>query len=318
MEIFKKRIYELEQSNLYEEIIDYIETVIQPSLWTMTKEDYFYYQFKKVVHYTNIKQYDLCFDLVKLLVNNGMPCPLEIGWSRFDPLRSLHEYHKLVKDNKKLIDLLNQKSNMIYQVDFPSDFTPDKKYPLFISLHGDGSGSNIQEFSSYWPSQPFIDLGFIHVYIQSSQLLYFNNYGWLNDPIKANDDILSCFNEIRLEYPIDLSQVIIGGFSGGSITAIDIVMRNTIPAKGFLSICPVLIPESVTKENIELAVSRGVKGVMMEGELALPVLNEAIMLNQFKEQLLPYLYLVNENTAHAVPSDFNVKIDKSISFLVTK
>ena len=146
------------------------------------------------------------------------------------------------------------------------------EYPLFIALHGHGV-CNIKEFSNYWKPHVFTQAGFIFVYLQSSQLLCHEGYGWMDDYETANRDIAQCAQFIKTEYPINDSEVLIGGFSGGAIAAINFVMSDIIPVKGFIALCPEVKPSAFTEENVRLAAKRGVRGVVMEGELMLPVVS---------------------------------------------
>jgi len=120
---------------------------------------------------------------------------------------------------------------------------------------------------------------------QSSQLLNYNNYGWLGNPNVAHKDIETCFKEVYELYSIDLDNVYIGGFSGNAITAMDVALNNSISVKGFIFLCPVLIPQSFTKKKM--------KAVLMEGELELPVENDKYMKNIFDISNFKYQYIIN-------------------------
>ena len=56
--------------------------------------------------------------------------------------------------------------------------------------------------------------------------------------------------------------------SGGATTCVDITMVNIIPIRGFIALCPELMPKSFTVDNVTEAREKGVRGVFLEGEIA--------------------------------------------------
>ena len=116
------------------------------------------------------------------------------------------------------------------------------------------------------------------------------------------------------EYSIDEECVIIGGFSGGAITSLDITFANVILIKGFSVIGPDF-PESFTKENIKLATESGVRGIFMEGEILIPLEEQEEMIKVFEEVDLPYEFYVNKGIGHAVTQDLPDKLNKALSFI---
>jgi len=213
------------------------------------------------------------------------------------------------------MEKLKEKSKVKYEVHLPENYDPKKKYPLFIGLHGDGI-CNIEEFSQYWKPDVFLTNDFIFAYLQSSQVICHNGYGWLNDAKLARQDIKECYEVISKKYSVDQDNIIIGGFSGGAQTTLEIVMDNTIPIKGFIGLCAEEKTESFTKENVKLAAERGVKGVLLEGELVLPIESEEEMMKEFDEVGLQYEYYINKGIGHNPPKDFDEKLIKSLDFIM--
>jgi len=134
------------------------------------------------------------------------------------------------------------------------------------------------------------------------------------NPLISRNDIKECYNFILQEYFIDEECVIIGGFSGGAITALDITFANVIPIKGFVAIGPDF-PESFIKDNVKLAAERGVRGIFMEGEVIIPWKEQEEMIKVFKEVDLPYEFYVNKGIGHAIPQDLSDKLNKALSFI---
>jgi len=134
------------------------------------------------------------------------------------------------------------------------------------------------------------------------------------NPLISRNDIKECYNLILEEYPIDEEWVIIGGFSGGAITALDITFANAIPIKGFIAIGPDFT-ESFTKVNVKLAAERGVRGIFMEGEIIMPLEEQEEMIKVFEEVDLPYEFYINKGIGHAIPQDLPDKLNKALSFI---
>jgi predicted esterase len=214
-----------------------------------------------------------------------------------------------------LLAELNKVTKVEYVVHLPKDHDKQKQYPLFLALHGHGM-CNIKEFSQYWKPDIFLDHNFIFAYVQSSQVVCQNGYGWLDSPETSRRDIKECYDRIAQEYLIDEDSILIGGFSGGAITAIDFTMSNVIPIRGFIALCPEIKPEAFTRENVQLASERGVRGVIMEGELALPLKSEEEMLDTFKETGLSYEYYINKGVGHEPPDDFDDKLNMALEFIL--
>lgn len=285
--------------------------------------------------------YDECLKDLRYLVDKGYVCPLY--WSRFsDPFTNNKEYTKLREKNDLLRNQQQENLSLEWEVLLPPNYTEGKKYPLFINLHGDGD--NIAYHKEYWKAEKLLNKSFIVVYIQSSQLDGHNGYSWQKvvfyNPDKKNwpdleqiypisqssyvirqcydiayDEIKRCYDAISNEYSIDETSIIIGGFSGGATTAIDIAMTNTVPVKGFISLCSSK-PNSFTKENIQELLHRGVKGVFMEGGKDVPVQKVDDMMKDFKDIGVPYQYYINEGIGHWYPDDLNDKLVQAIDFIL--
>lgn len=308
-----KAIDVLYDQERYEEALELFRTSV-PELPPEEADEFrFELMWIECMLYTRCGKYDECFKVIKQAVDNGLAFPLH--FDRFDPLRNMDGFKALEEHNAKLVALENSKAKTTYKVLLPENYDPNKKYPLFMALHGDGI-SNIREFSQYWKPDVFLSSGFIFAYLQSSQVICHNGYGWLDDPDKANKDILSCYSAIANAYSVDPDRVLIGGFSGGAIESIHFTLSDVLPVKGFIALCPELIPKAFTYENVNRAAQAGVKGAVMEGELVLPVANEDEMMRTFDELGLPIQYTINKGIGHQAPDDFDVKLGKAISFIL--
>jgi predicted esterase len=297
----------------FNEAMDLYETGIKTLPEEEVRDNFSALIWTKAVLCTVCSKYDECLDVIKQSVDMGFAFPLH--FERFKPLMQKTGYRELHDRNARLLAGLNKAAKVEYVVHLPGDYDKQKQYPLFLALHGHGM-CNIKEFSQYWKPDVFLARGFIFAYVQSSQVICQDGYGWLDSPETSRRDIKECYDRIAEEYPIDEDSVLIGGFSGGAITSIDITMSNAIPIRGFIALCPEIKPEAFTGDNVQRASERGVRGVFMEGELALPVKSEEEMLDTFKETGLPCKYYINKGKGHEAPDDLDEKLDKALEYIL--
>lgn len=264
--------------------------------------------------YCEIGQYEKAYAIMEALIQKGYFCPLD--WRGLDPLRGAEGFALLQKENERLKALAQSQAKMEHAVYLPEGYDADQSYPLFIVLHGDGGGGNLEQFPWYWPPEAVTRLGFVLVYVQSSQVLYSRNFGWLPNPAIARRDVKDCYDVVESQYAIDPGRIIIGGFSGGAITALDVTLAAVLPVKGFICQSAELKPESFTDEAIHWAAQRGVKGVLMEGEKVLPVQNEQEMMQVFQDAGLPYQFYINPGVGHVVPEDIAEKLQQGVDFIL--
>lgn len=307
---FEGEITTLYNQKKYREALNLLEYASE----YLPKQEFDKYLFEimilKAEFYSHEEMYEESINVISYLLNEGLACDKEI----FDEvhLKADIRYVDLKNKNDSLLTKAREKARFKYAVHLPINYIEGKRYPLFIALHGDPG--NIGEFSEYWKPDEFLKKGFIVVYVQSSQLYRHNGFSWTINPLISRNDIKECYDLMLQEYPIDEEWVIIGGFSGGAITALDITFANVIPIKGFIAIGPDFT-ESFTKVNVKLAVERGVRGIFMEGEIIMPLEEQEEMIKVFEEVDLPYEFYVNKGIGHAIPQDLSDKLNKALSFI---
>ncbi len=259
-----------------------------------------------------LDDHDRWLTALETMVDNNLFTGLE--WEMFNPIRDNPRFKVVVAKNAELRAAAQKQARMTVQVHTPANYTPEQVYPLFIALHGDGH-KVIDFIDNYWPTETILAQGFILVYVQSSQIVTSGGYGWTLDYATTRADVNAAYEAVAAEYAIDHENILIGGFSGGSIAAIEITMADTIPVKGFVSLCPSLKPASFTPENVASAAQRGVRGVLFEGELEGDVPAEQEMVTVMREVGFPYQFILNPGIGHAAPADFPQKLVDAIAFI---
>jgi len=208
---------------------------------------------------------------------------------------------KVTAEDNELNARSRANTRAAYEIMIPRDYSPAKKYPLVLVLHG-GQGSILHE-KMFWKADQLKELkNYIFVFLQSSQVFEMNCFNW-NNIETARKDIKHLYKKIIIKYPIDTSRVIIIGMSQGGQTAIDAAINNIIPVKGFLACCPSK-PGGLDKEAVKQAVQRGVRGTILAGERDRALLPDAKEINAFfKEMNLDHRFIVIPGMGHRVPAN---------------
>lgn len=256
-----------------------------------------------------------CIEVVKKAIEAGFSLPL--NWRYFDIIRELPDFKTLNEENNKLLNNDKENTKLKYKVYLPKNYDKAEKYPLFICIHGDGFICNIRENSWYWKADALLEKGYIVVYPQSSQIYFHDSFGWLQDPSLSRKELKYCYDQLVKDYSIDESNVLLGGFSGGATTSIDVALHNLIPLKGVIALCPGDYLDTVeVKDAAELA-ERNTKIVIFEGEYALdPVVQHAI--EMFNAGNVNYKYHVIKGLGHEYPKDLSEKTLKAVDFILSK
>jgi len=302
-----KKVDQLFDEQKYSEAIELLEHARD-----QFPDDLFEILWYEIIIYAYSENHENCLDTMAESMNHGFFFNL---WSIFDPLRENDRFKTIALKNQQLKTDAQTQAKMRYEVYTPAGYSTNQPYPLFIALHGDGQ--SLDYFKSNWQADPILDQGFVLVYIQSSQVICTNGFGWTPDYAITRKDVKACYDEVTQQYRIDTDNILVGGFSGGSIASIEIAMSNTVPVRGFISLCPSLKPESFTPKNIAGAMRRGVKGVMMEGAQSGDVPAEQEMLKVFQETDFPHQSHIIPGVGHAIPQDFSQRLSDGIEFVMS-
>ncbi|HMC00431.1 MAG TPA: hypothetical protein VKN14_05275 [Flavobacteriaceae bacterium] len=204
-----------------------------------------------------------------------------------------------------------------YSVVLPDNYNSNESYPLFIALHG-GHG-NMKDMQTYWKS-PKLNNDFIVAYMEASTLDRApNRYGWRNI-VEERENINQYYSEIKEQYNIVTEQVYVGGFSLGARTSIDLVLNNIIPIKGFILLnVGGGLSDACTDENVKQAKERHVRGVVMTGEDDHKYKTQSLALKTLLEdQDFQFQFIVNKNTGHTTPPNFEPVLDSCLDYIISE
>ena len=105
-------------------------------------EQLFYSTWYKVLIYALTDEHDKCIAALQGLIQRGWGCPLSDDI--FDLLRADPRFQALGEENDRLHARAVASAKMEYAVHLPADYSPGRRYPLFIVLHADGLEGNIE------------------------------------------------------------------------------------------------------------------------------------------------------------------------------
>ena len=298
-------IDELYEAERFEEAIEILE-----KSYKILPEYYFELSTYALYCYSASKKYEKCLDLLKEGTIKGYFYGLK--WSGWDPLRNYFLWKEIEKRNEENRALALATSKMEYKVYTPEGYNKDKKYPLFFILHGDTG--NIDHFRNEWKPDFLIKNGFIVAYIQSSNPTAASFFEWTSDYKRSRNDISDCYDILSHDYSIDKTKVILGGFSGGCMASLNVVMNNTIPVQGIMALCP-NETDDCNDENIRKAAARGTRLVLLEGEKSGEVPFHLELMKSAKKHNLPSIYMINKNASHNVPDNWDEVVREAIEFI---
>ena len=261
------------------------------------------------ISYGQLKQYQKAMNALQYGLDRGVWFSIYAFESEFwAPFKKLERFEKILIRNEEL----RQEAQKLAKPDLlvlpPEGYREEQKYPLFIALHG--GSSNIANFREVWKSEK-MEKEFITAYVQSSLLVGMGRYAWTVDMEITKREIVEAYNMVTEKYPVDEKEIIIGGFSAGGVAALEVTLSHSIPATGFVVLCPAK-PGSFNKENIIEAKERGIRGTILTTEMDPRLPDQKEMVEALKTEGFQYQFVVTPNIGHWFPKDLDKKIDEAI------
>jgi predicted esterase len=112
-------------------------------------------------------------------------------------------------------------------------------YPVIFVLHG--SNSSLADHMDYW--RPAAGYGWLVVVLQSSYISGLDTYDWKNVE-QAAADIQVHLAELKQQYEIDASRIIVGGFSRGGAMAAELALTQPMPVCGCIGVAASITNDS--------------------------------------------------------------------------
>lgn len=109
----------------------------------------------------------------------------------------------------------------------------DSPCPLLLGLHA--HASTAQASLNFWRGAA--SAGWLVAALQSSQPVWKDAYVW-DDFEFAEQEIKKHIGSLIRQYAIDPGQIVLAGYDRGGAIAIELCLKDAIPARGFIAIAP--------------------------------------------------------------------------------
>jgi predicted esterase len=298
----KQQKYE-EAAAVYESVLKQFPEKVSTITWDLA------------VLYSMLGKTEKCMDIFEYGLERKVTYSLWPGAGLFKPLEKLDRFKKIMETNARLQAEATARTEAEVAVVTPEGYSDQKKYPLFIALHG--WGGNAESFKKIWKSTK-TGKEYIQAFVQSSQVVSQDAFGW-SDFQLGRKDITKIYKKLIRQYPVDTKQIIIGGFSQGGQMALDIAIHNIIPTLGFVVLKPGGgIPDDFNLEAVEKAVKQGLRGTIITGEKDHSLADQEKMVKIFEQAKLPHRFIINKDQGHWFTKDLSQQMENAINHINNK
>ena len=266
-------------------------------------------------HYASLKQYDKCFEILKLGQDEGLFYYTRTNGNVFPPylkeLEKLDGYEAFIAKNTALKDTANQHKTFEFMVQLPADYTKNKDYPLMLIMHG-GIGS-IPNLQFNYHSEKLQE-DFIVGYTQGDT--FFGSYSRAYSRENWNAQIKNVYQLIISRYTVDTTQVILAGPSAGAYRSLLLGLNNSIPAKGLLLSFAVYPRESDSTLFIQAA-EKGLKVALLCGENDWAIQQQKKLGYYLDKYEIENRFVVFPEEGHGFPDNWSYYLDTSVDFILS-
>lgn len=229
----------------------------------------------------------------------------------WDPLKEASGWTAFEGRNLKAKESAAREVEPRLEMVLPENYDPGRAYPLFLALHG--GGENVDLFMPNWGS-PVLAREFIVAFPQSTQLIAMDGYNWTEDIPLSLREIGEAYEEVVAQYSVDEGQIFVGGFSSGGVASLEVVLKGTLPVRGFVVLCPAM-PDDFSPEAVRAATERGVRGTLLTTEMDGRVDQQRRMADIMNEVGLPLEFHITPDIGHWYPDDLAARIDEAITHI---
>jgi predicted esterase len=271
--------------------------------------------FNLAVTYGHMEEYEKGIQALKYALDRNVWFSIySVRQEFWEPFKAYESFNELIERNEELRKKAQESAKPDFLVVTPTEYSTEKKYPLFLALHG--GGGNMSTFQNIWKSEK-IRTEFITAYLQSSQVIAMDGYSWTEDIELALREIKDAYEKIQGNYSINTDEVIIGGFSSGGVAALAVSLRKVIPVAGFIVHCPAK-PECFTPMNVRDARENGLRGTIISTEYDPRVDVQKEMAEVMRTEGFQYQFVQMPDFGHWFPPDLDSKIDQAIDHIRNK
>ena len=265
--------------------------------------------------YVTIDQIEKAVDVYEDGQSKGLFFDLRPASGTYLRLLKNERFIKFINEDRKRFIEAQKNAKMEYNVVMPLNYNKNKKYPVFISMHG--LSGNALTLERFWKLDKYRDK-VILVFLQSSQLVGMNSYGW-GYIQRSREDLKKAYESLKENYNIDESMVIVGGMSQGGEIAIDAVLNNVIPIAGFIAMNPAGgMMEGLNLDNVKNAASRNISGSIITGENDYSFARQKLIAELFEKGGIRSQFIVIPKICHQFPANVAERLDSALNFIFEK
>jgi len=304
-----KEVTRMYNGGQFEEAVNLLETVIEKypdNLYTITSDMSVFYSLMTPI------QTEKSMEILKYGYEKGLWYYIDPEAKRWESCRESSEFQELVTKNNERKEKAQSKAEAKFEVYLPENYCEERSYPLHIAIHG--WGEDVEFFRKFWQSN-VLNKDCISLFVQSSRVVSQIGFGW-DDVELARKEIKDAYENVLTQYPIDINNITIGGFSQGGTMAMDFALNGIIPIKGFIALCPDQ-PNNFSKEGIESMIEKNIKGIILTGENDGALPEQKKMVQEFEETGFLYKFTVNTDLGHWFPENLSKQIDEALDYIAS-
>ena len=261
------------------------------------------------------EQYEKCYKVWENGHQKGFFFLIDPRFEQYKPIAENERFKNYAAADKALREKALEKSKTKYELFLPDDYDENRKYPLFFILHG--GGRNIESAKNDWKRTAPLNTDYIMVYLQSYLHYDHSTFGWRSSDERAFNDVKNILDEIKAEYKVDTSKIIIGGVSAGGVAAIDLAIHEIIPVKGVIGFCPGR-PKAFDADKAEILKKNGVKFFFVSGENDFYLERQKQMAAVFDKIKIAYQLKIIPGMGHSFPDEYPAHLKIALHFLLSK
>jgi len=232
---------------------------------------------------------------------------------KFKPYLTLHNFDAIATNDQRLRTKANNRSETLFEVDLPENYSEKKEYPIILIFHG--GGSNLKKAKQHW-NAPILDTGFIKVYLQSYIHYDSRTFGWRSGDSKNDSAVLHIFQEILLNNNVDRNRIMVAGISAGGTYASDMALRQIIPVSGVITFCQG-IPAFVTSDSTTILTNVNTIHYLVGGENDFYLPRQKQLTTIFDSNNILYKYVIENSMGHQYPENENYYILEGVNYIFT-
>jgi predicted esterase len=233
------------------------------------------------------------------------------GMSEYKPYSDITGFKEVSERDLQLRDSAINLSTTIYEVILPELYDTCTKWPLIFIFHG--GGSTIDNAMTHWQA-PALNMNYIKVYLQSYRYFDSETFGWGSSDSRLDEEIQDIYKEIDAKYKIDHGKILAGGISAGATAAIDLCLRNVIPATGLIAWCP-YIPSFIRNKSYSELKNKHIKIYISAGENDHFRPRQVEMINALHSQGIEFKYIIESARGHEYPGNEELSINEALRFI---